>query len=105
MALLVVVFAVVNFTVLYLRRDPVDHDHFHVPSVLPVLGIAVSIALLTQIEAETHETGQASIGVVCQLRDRKHLDKLLAEVRAISGVLRVGRRNSGGAGTQLEALS
>ncbi len=60
---------------------------------------------ITQIEAETHETGHASIGVVCQLRDRKHLDKLLAEVRAISGVLRVGRRNSGGAGTQLEALS
>ncbi len=60
---------------------------------------------ITQIEAETHETGRASIGVVCQLRDRKHLDKLLAEVRAISGVLRVGRRNSGGAGTQLEALN
>ena len=60
---------------------------------------------ITQIEAETHETGRASIGVVCQLRDRKHLDKLLAEVRAISGVLRVDRRNSGGVGTQLEALN
>jgi len=60
---------------------------------------------ITQIEAETHETGQASIGVVCQLRDRKHLDKLLREVRAISGVLRVGRRTSGGVGSHLEALS
>src|SRR5215210_5193662 len=51
---------------------------------------------ITQIEAETHETGRASIGVVCQLRDRKHLDKLLREVRSISGVIRVGRRTTGG---------
>jgi guanosine-3',5'-bis(diphosphate) 3'-pyrophosphohydrolase len=60
---------------------------------------------ITQIEAETHETGNASIGVVCQLRDRKHLDKLLREVRSISGVLRVGRRTTGGVGSHLEALS
>jgi GTP diphosphokinase / guanosine-3',5'-bis(diphosphate) 3'-diphosphatase len=61
---------------------------------------------ITQIEAETHETGRASIGVVCQLRDRKHLDKLLREVRAISGVIRVGRRTTGGGvGSHLEALS
>ena len=52
-ALLVVVFAIVNVSVLVLRRDPVDHDHFRVPSVVPVLGVGVSIALLTQIEAET----------------------------------------------------
>jgi GTP pyrophosphokinase len=51
---------------------------------------------ITQIEAETHETGRASIGVVCQLKDRKHLDKLLREVRSIAGVLRVDRRMSGG---------
>jgi len=51
---------------------------------------------ITQIEAETHETGRASIGVVCQLRDRKHLDKLLREVRSIAGVLRVDRRMDGG---------
>ena len=60
---------------------------------------------ITQIEADTHETGRASIGVVCQLRDRKHLDKLLREVRAISGVLPVDRRMSGGGRMQLEALS
>ncbi|HEV2856223.1 MAG TPA: bifunctional (p)ppGpp synthetase/guanosine-3',5'-bis(diphosphate) 3'-pyrophosphohydrolase [Thermoanaerobaculia bacterium] len=61
---------------------------------------------ITAIEADTHrETGRGTISVVCQLRDRKHFDKLLSEVRAISGVLRVGRRNSGGVGTQLEALS
>jgi GTP diphosphokinase / guanosine-3',5'-bis(diphosphate) 3'-diphosphatase len=57
---------------------------------------------ITQIEAETHETGRASIGVVCQLKDRKHLDKLLREVRSISGVLRVDRRMTGGG--RMEAL-
>ncbi len=52
-ALLLVVFTIVNVTVLYLRRDSVDHDHFQIPSVVPVLGVAVSIALLTQVEGET----------------------------------------------------
>ncbi|HEX7185845.1 MAG TPA: bifunctional (p)ppGpp synthetase/guanosine-3',5'-bis(diphosphate) 3'-pyrophosphohydrolase [Thermoanaerobaculia bacterium] len=58
---------------------------------------------ITQIEAETHETGRASIGVVCQLRNRKHLDKLLQEVRSIAGVLRIDRRMDGG--RTAEALS
>ena len=52
-ALLVCVFIVVNVAVLVLRRDEVEHDHFQIPSVFPVLGVGVSIALLTQIEAET----------------------------------------------------
>jgi len=51
-ALLVIVFAIVNVSVLVLRRRPVDHDHFQIPSVFPVLGVGVSIALLTQIEGE-----------------------------------------------------
>ena len=51
-ALLVIVFAIVNVSVLVLRRSPVDHDHFQIPSVFPVLGVGVSIALLTQIEGE-----------------------------------------------------
>ncbi len=51
-ALLVCVFAVVNISVLVLRRDPVDHEHFRIPSIFPVLGVGVSIALLTQIEGE-----------------------------------------------------
>jgi (p)ppGpp synthase/HD superfamily hydrolase len=55
------------------------------------------------MEADTHETGRASISVVCELRDRKHLDKLLKEVRSIAGVIRVHRRMSGG-GNHLEAL-
>ena len=48
----VVVFAIVNVTVLYLRRDPVEHEHFRIPSGFPVLGVAVSIALMTQIEPQ-----------------------------------------------------
>ena len=62
-ALLVIVFAIVNATVLYLRRDPVDHDHFRVPSVVPVIGIGVSIALLTQIEGEVFARAGILVGV------------------------------------------
>ena len=51
-ALLVCVFAIVNVSVLVLRRDRVDHEHFRVPTVFPILGVGVSIALLTQIEGE-----------------------------------------------------
>jgi amino acid transporter len=44
--LLLGVFTVVNIAVLVLRRDRVDHDHFHAPSVFPVLGALVAVALL-----------------------------------------------------------
>jgi len=53
-AVLVVVFAVVNVCVLVLRRETVEHEHFVVPSVLPVLGVLISIALLTQVASETY---------------------------------------------------
>jgi len=52
-ALLVVVFGVVNVSVLVLRRERVEHEHFVVWSVVPVIGVAISVALLTQIEAAT----------------------------------------------------
>ena len=44
---------------LVLRRDAVEHEHFVVPSFIPVIGILVSLALLTQIEAATY--GRAAI--------------------------------------------
>ena len=44
--LLLSAFVVVNVSVLVLRRDPVDHEHFTTPSVFPILGILVSGALL-----------------------------------------------------------
>ncbi len=43
--LLLAVFTVVNVAVLVLRRDPVDHDHFAAPTVLPVIG-AISCGFL-----------------------------------------------------------
>ncbi len=50
-ALLLIVFAVVHVSVLALRRDEeVDHDHFRVPWIVPVIGVGISIALLTQIQ-------------------------------------------------------
>jgi amino acid transporter len=65
-ALLLIVFTIVNATVLWLRRDPVEHDHFTIPSVIPVLGVGVSIALMTQVRGE--DWGRAlillGIGVV-----------------------------------------
>jgi basic amino acid/polyamine antiporter, APA family len=50
--LLLFVFIVVNATVIVLRRDRVEHDHFRTPIVLPVLGIVTCVALLTQRDAE-----------------------------------------------------
>jgi amino acid transporter len=44
--LLLVVFSLVNVSVLVLRRDRVDHEHFHAPSALPVLGAASSLGLV-----------------------------------------------------------
>jgi basic amino acid/polyamine antiporter, APA family len=44
--LLLSVFTVVNVSVLVLRRDPVEHSHFHTPSALPVVGAVASAGVL-----------------------------------------------------------
>jgi amino acid transporter len=44
--LLLGVFAIVNVTVLVLRRDAVEGPHFRAPSILPVLGAVVSLVLI-----------------------------------------------------------
>lgn len=44
--LLLTVFTLVNVSVLYLRRDRVEHDHFHAPAILPILGAIVSVGLI-----------------------------------------------------------
>jgi len=44
--LLLLVFSAVNVTVLVLRRDRVEHEHFTTPSVLPALGAIASVALI-----------------------------------------------------------
>ncbi len=56
---------------------------------------------ITQIDAETFETGRAAIGVVCQLKDRKQLDRLLNELEFDPGSAEGGpalhrRRQDGG---------
>jgi amino acid transporter len=51
--LLLVVFSTVNIAVLILRRDPVQHRHFRAPTLIPVIGVAVSVALMTTKDAET----------------------------------------------------
>jgi basic amino acid/polyamine antiporter, APA family len=48
--LLLLVFIVVNASVLLLRGDRVRHDHFHAPTVLPLLGIGSCVLVLTQVD-------------------------------------------------------
>ncbi|WP_328323667.1 APC family permease [Kribbella sp. NBC_00382] len=47
--LLLCVFAVVNVAVLVLRRDRVEHKHFHAPTALPVLGFILCIYLASPL--------------------------------------------------------
>lgn len=44
--LLLAVFAVVNVAVLVLRKDTVEHKHFHTPRVLPVVGAIACVYLV-----------------------------------------------------------
>jgi APA family basic amino acid/polyamine antiporter len=64
--LLLVVFIVVNVSVLVLRRDRVAHDHFRAPTALPVVGVVVCIALMTEKTGETYARAAIllAVGVV-----------------------------------------
>jgi amino acid transporter len=70
--LLLGVFIMVNVAVLVLRRDQVDHDHFHAPAAFPVIGALVCAGLLTQQEAETFAFagGLLVLGVVLYVVSR-----------------------------------
>ena len=48
--LLLGVFIAVNASVLILRRDPIEDDHFEVPRPIPVLGIIGCVIAMTQVE-------------------------------------------------------
>jgi APA family basic amino acid/polyamine antiporter len=50
--LLLIVFALVNSAVLVLRRDRVDHEHYQAPTILPVLGVVISIAVMFTKEGD-----------------------------------------------------
>ncbi len=62
--LLLAVFAVVNVCVLVLRRDPgAERDHFRAPTVMPVIGAGVSVALMTTKPAESFARAGVLIAV------------------------------------------
>jgi APA family basic amino acid/polyamine antiporter len=46
--LLLAVFVCVNVAVLVLRREPVEHEHWHAPTALPVLGALACLGLIVQ---------------------------------------------------------
>jgi APA family basic amino acid/polyamine antiporter len=50
--LLLMVFVCVNVSVLILRREPVEHDHWRAPTALPVLGVAACLGLIVQTAIE-----------------------------------------------------
>ena len=69
MLLLLGVFVTVNAAVLILRRDPVDHDHWRAPTLLPVLGVAACAGLIVQKAVEdavifAYAGGLLALGVV-----------------------------------------
>lgn len=73
--LLLGVFAIVNVTVLVLRRDEVEGPHFRTPSILPVLGAVVSLVLIYDKLADDAEVGVRAglllaLGVVLWLVNR-----------------------------------
>ena len=73
--LLLCVFAIVNISVLVLRRDPVEHDHFRAPTVLPAIGAVACLILaspLTGREASVYLRAAIllAIGVVLWAIDR-----------------------------------
>ncbi|SDB85703.1 amino acid/polyamine/organocation transporter, APC superfamily [Sanguibacter gelidistatuariae] len=51
--LLLIVFISTNVSVLVLRKDRVEEDHFRVATIVPVLGVASCLVLLTQQSAGT----------------------------------------------------
>lgn len=50
--LLLGVFAMVNVSVLVLRKDVVEQAHFRAPTALPVVGLVVSVAMMTTKDGE-----------------------------------------------------
>jgi len=67
--LLLIVFAIVNVCVLILRRDKVEGEHFRAPTIIPIIGAIVSLALLTTKDGETFLRAAAllALGVILWL--------------------------------------
>jgi basic amino acid/polyamine antiporter, APA family len=70
--LLLAVFVCVNIAVLVLRGQPVEHRHFHAPTLLPILGVGCCIALIIDKLADdattfAYASGLLALGVVLWL--------------------------------------
>ncbi len=50
--LLLTAFIIVNISVLVLRKETVEHEHFRSPIACPILGVLVCVGLLTQQDAD-----------------------------------------------------
>lgn len=61
--LLLIAFIIVNISVLVLRKDVVEHEHFRTPVVFPILGMLVCTGLLTQQTAEVWGRAGALLGL------------------------------------------
>ena len=73
--LLLGVFVCVNAAVLVLRRERVEHEHWHAPSALPVLGAVACAGLIVQKASEdavifAYAGGLLALGVVLWLINR-----------------------------------
>ena len=79
--LLLCVFALVNISVLLLRRDRVDHEHFRAPTWMPVVGAVVCLILALPITGRDTAVYMRvgiliAIGVVLWLINRLHVGKV-----------------------------
>ena len=63
-SLLLGVFVFVNISVLVLRRDRVDRDHFVAPSALPAIGAVISLALLVHRVVEDTDQIVYALGLL-----------------------------------------
>jgi amino acid transporter len=90
--LLLAVFALVNVSVLVLRREKVDHDHFTTPTVLPVLGVIVCVYLVLPWSSgrpvEQYEIAGVLLGVGVVLWA---IGRLVKSRSTASGATRRGR--------------
>jgi amino acid transporter len=79
--LLLCVFALLNISVLVLRRDRVDHEHFRAPTWMPLLGAVVCLILALPITGRDTAVYMRvgiliAIGVVLWLINRLYVGKV-----------------------------
>jgi amino acid transporter len=86
--LLLVVFTLVNVCVFVLRRDPVDHPHFHTPLALPAAGAVASVVALVGKVADTgpavlaRAAALVAVGVLLYLVNRAVTGRTTADLDA-----------------------